>query len=100
MRANILLLITVLIGSFHTFGGPPVVTNVVALQRTGTKLVDIRYDVADGDGDPLKVRIEISNNGGTTYSVPATSLTGEIGAGITPGSGKLIVWNAGIDWDG
>jgi formylglycine-generating enzyme required for sulfatase activity len=82
------------------FAGPPVITNVVASQRTGTKLVDIHYDVADADGDPLKIRIEISNNGGTTYSVPANSITGDVGTGIAPGQNKLIVWNAGIDWDG
>ena len=49
----------------------PVVTNIVASQRSGTKLIDIRYDVLDADGDPLKIRIEISHNGGSTYSVPA-----------------------------
>src|SRR5436190_2212274 len=82
------------------FAGPPTVTNVVALQRTGTKLVDIRYDLSDPEGDLVKVRIEVSNDGGKTYSVPANSLTGDIGGGIIPGTNKLIVWNAGIDWDG
>lgn len=78
----------------------PVVTNVVAAQRSGTKLVDIRYDVYDADGDLLKVRIEVSHNGGTNYSVPAVSLIGDLGSNIGSGTNKLIVWNAGIDWDG
>jgi formylglycine-generating enzyme required for sulfatase activity len=78
----------------------PVVTNVVAAQRAGTKLVDIRYDVLDADGDPLKIRIEISHNGGTTYSVPANALSGDVGNNILPGTNKLIVWSAGVDWDG
>src|SRR4030095_16916340 len=78
----------------------PVVTNVVASQRSGTKLIDIRYDVFDADGDPLKIRIEISHKGGTNYSVPASHLIGDVGSNITPGTNKLIVWNAGIDWDG
>ena len=56
----------------------PVVTNVVASQRVGTKLIDIRYDVFDADGDPLKIRIEISHNSAANYSVPAITLTGDV----------------------
>ena len=79
---------------------PPVITNVRASQREGTKLVDIYYDAADADNDALKVRIEISDNDGMKYSVPAFTLTGDIGEGITPGTGKHIIWDAGTDWDG
>ena len=79
---------------------PPAITNVRASQREGTKLVDIYYDAADADGDLLKVRIEISDNDGAKYSVPAFTLTGDIGEGVAPGTGKHIVWDAGTDWDG
>ena len=79
---------------------PPAITNVRASQREGTKLVDIYYDAADADNDLLKVRVEISDNDGAKYSVPAFSLTGDIGEGIAPGTGKHIVWDAGTDWDG
>ena len=79
---------------------PPAITNVRASQCEGTKLVDIYYDAADADNDLLKVRIEISDNDGAKYSVPAFSLTGDIGEGIAPGTGKHIVWDAGTDWDG
>ena len=77
---------------------PPAVTNVVALQRAGTKLVDINYDVQDPDGDLLKVRVEVSDNDGHLYSVPAFSLTGDIGEGIASGTDKHIIWDAGVDW--
>ena len=79
---------------------PPEVANVRASQRDGTKLVDIYYDATDADGDLLKVRVEISDNDGAKYSVPAFSLTGDIGEGVSPGTGKHIVWDAGTDWDG
>ena len=79
---------------------PPEITNVTASQRSGTKLVDISYDVADADGDKVRIRVEISDNNGKVYSVPAFTFTGDIGEGITPGKGKKIVWDAGTDWDG
>lgn len=78
----------------------PEVTSVRAEQRPGTKIVDIHYDVTDEDGDLLRIRVEVSNNEGLTYSVPAFSFTGDIGDGIEPGEGKHIVWDAGVDWDG
>lgn len=78
----------------------PVVSNVTASQRSGTKIVDITYDVADADGDTLKIRVEVSDDAGVRYSIPAFSFTGAIGDNITPGTGKAIVWNAGVDWDG
>ena len=79
---------------------PPEITNVRAEQRADTKLVDVWYDAADADGDLLKIRIEVSDNDGVRYSVPAFSLTGDIGEGIAAGAGKHIVWDAGVDWDG
>ena len=79
---------------------PPEITNVRASQREGTKLVDIYYDAADADGDALKIRVEISDNDGAKYSVPALTFTGDIGEGIAPGKNKHIVWDAGTDWDG
>jgi sulfatase modifying factor 1 len=78
----------------------PVVTNVVASQQVSSKFVDIYYDVFDDDGDTLKIRVEISDNGGNLYSVPAFSFTGDIGEGITTGANKYILWDAGTDWDG
>lgn len=79
---------------------PPEVSNVRASQRANSKLVDIYYNATDADGDLLKVRVEISDNDGVKYSVPAFSLTGDIGEGIAPGNNKHIVWDAGTDWDG
>ena len=80
---------------------PPVVSNVRAAQRPGTKLVDIYYDVADPDSAALTVSVAVSTNGGAGYTLPATSFSGSgYGSGVTPGSNKQIVWNAGADWNG
>ncbi len=79
----------------------PVVTNVTSSQRTdGSKLVDIRYNLADADGDACTVTVQASSDGGATWTVPITAVSGAVGAGITPGVNKLIVWNCAVDLPG
>jgi len=91
-----LLLMTAAVAS----AADPVVSNVVAAQRAGTKVVDITYDVADADGDDLTVTVQVSNDGGATYTVPATHFSGDgYGADVSPGTGKKIAWDAGADWN-
>ena len=95
------MMLTVVMGfGMMAFATPPEISNVRASQREGTKLVDIYYDAADADGDLLKVRVEVSDNDGVKYSIPAKTFTGDIGEGVSPGEGKHIVWDAGTDWDG
>ncbi|MDM8008547.1 MAG: formylglycine-generating enzyme family protein [Phycisphaerae bacterium] len=79
----------------------PVVSNVTASQRTdGSKKVDIRYNLSDADGDACAVSVVVSNDGGATWTVPVTALTGAVGPGITAGTGKLIVWDSKVDLPG
>jgi len=79
----------------------PIVSNVVAGQCAETKLVDITYDLTDAENATLAVTIKISKDAGTTWDVPCTSVSGNgIGTAVTPGTGKLIVWDAGADWNG
>jgi formylglycine-generating enzyme required for sulfatase activity len=78
----------------------PVVSNVKVSQRPGTHKVDIRYDVADADGDALWITVKVSDNGGASYIVPAVGFSGDYHIVFQPGSGKHIVWDAGVDWGG
>lgn len=81
----------------------PEVTNVVASQRgDDSKLVDITYNLTDGDGDPCTVWVSVSDNGGVDWRVPARTFIGDgdIGMGVTPGAGKAVVWDAGADMPG
>jgi len=79
----------------------PVVSNVSASQRADdSKLVDIYYNLADADGDLCTVWVVISDNGGATWTVPAMTFTGAVGANIAPGIGKHVVWDAGKDVPG
>ncbi len=76
----------------------PVVSNLSAAQRAGTKLVDISYDVT-ADTPTVAVSLEISSDGGVIFDVPVAAVSGGIGADIAVGTGKTVTWNAGIDWD-
>jgi len=79
----------------------PVVSNVTVSQRTdGSKKVDIRYNLYDADGDKCTISVQVSSDGGSTWIVPAVSFTGDIGANISPGTGKLIIWDCGADLPG
>jgi formylglycine-generating enzyme required for sulfatase activity len=75
----------------------PVVSNVSARQRPGTMFVDITYDVYDADGDRLTITVQISDDDGRTWRVPARTFTGDVGPGVTSGTGKRVVWDAGAD---
>lgn len=76
----------------------PVVSNLTASQREGTKLVDISYDVT-AVTPTVTTSLRISSDSGATFEVPAVTLTGDIGADVTIGTGKTITWDAGSDWD-
>ena len=49
----------------------PQVTNVLAIQRPGTKLVDVTYDVYDADGHAMTVALYISPDGGGRGAIQA-----------------------------
>ena len=91
------LLVCLLVG-LPLWAVDPLVSNVRSVQRPGTRLVDITYDVADSDSPTVVVAVEVSADSGVTYTVPAESFTGDVGNGIKPGTGKKVVWDAKADW--
>lgn len=93
------LFFTSLLGWISPALAAPDVSNLTASQRAETKLVDIDYDLASPFGS-LAVSLEISSDGGATWTVPASSASGDVGASVAPGTGKAIVWDAGADWAG
>lgn len=79
----------------------PEVSRVRVAQRPDdSRLVNIRYDLTDADGDTCTIWISVSDNGGRTWAVPAQTVSGHFGGGVTPGYDKLIVWDAGTDMPG
>lgn len=77
----------------------PIVSNVVASQTAGTTDVSISYDVSDNTSTDLLIELDVSEDGGSTWAVADTSVTGAVGSGQTTGTGKIITWNAGTDFD-
>jgi len=98
LRLVLLRPFILLLFSLPVRAADPVVSNISAVQRAGTQLVDITYNVAADY--PLSVALQISSDAGATFTVPATTTSGAIGTGVTAGVGKLITWNAGTDWSG
>ncbi|MFC1719097.1 SUMF1/EgtB/PvdO family nonheme iron enzyme, partial [Candidatus Poribacteria bacterium] len=83
-----------------TVNHPPTVSNVRAVRRPGTRLVDITYDLFDPDDSQLLVVVSVSDDGGQTFSIPSASFTGDVGLSVAPGAGNQIVWDADADIPG
>lgn len=74
------------------------VSNVRASQQPSGE-VRVVYDL--GGTSPLYSRLEASLDGGTNWTVPVNSLSGNgIAVPVSAGLGKVIVWNAMADWPG
>jgi len=95
--ARLCLLVLALGALAGTAAAQPVLSNVRAVPRAGTKQVEVTYNLAHPAGRPSQVRLEASPDGGATYRA-VVGVTGAVGAGVTPGNNKLVVWNAGEDW--
>jgi hypothetical protein len=77
--------------------GAPLVSNVKFGMQSGTRLVDVTYDLSGGT---CSIGLSVSSDNGATFAVPVKSVTGAVGNGVTSGTGKRIVWDAGTDWPG
>jgi len=97
-----IVVFTVLLGisSSHLIAQnqPPVVENVIFTQQTdGSFIVNIYYDVNDPDGDAMTVTMEVSDDNGVTWNFACLQIGGDVGAGITSGTNKHIVWDFGTE---
>jgi hypothetical protein len=72
---------------------PPVITNVSCLADTVSKKVIVYYDLADNEGDDVEVIFRISADSGKTFIVNTDDVNLDVGYPVTPGAGKILVWN-------
>ena len=80
----------------------PQVSNISYSQRidqngSRTKLVDIQYDL-DGNRS-MYVEFFFSHDGGSTFPVICSAMSGDAGADMQAGSSKNATWDASVDWD-
>lgn len=78
----------------------PIVANVQAHQVPGTDQVRVTYDLEDGDSDLVTVTLRVSDNGGTTFEVPAFRCRGDVFKRVYPGPGKALWWDAHGEYPG
>ncbi len=74
------------------------VQNIHVSKRSSSQIVDITYDLQTVDGLAATISLYLSTDAGTTYPVQCHSVTGDVGAGIMPGVGRQIVWDAGSEF--
>ena len=80
----------------------PIVSNISYSQRVAqegnlTKLVDIQYDL-EGNRS-MFVEFFFSHDGGVTFPVACTQVSGDVGSGVYAGVDKNATWDASADWD-
>ena len=88
---------TVLLASVALGNSQPEVTNVTAVQRPHTALVDVTYDLFDADGDATHVTLWYSLDGGMSWDHQCQSVWGDVGDGVVSGEGLMAGWDAGTD---
>ena len=82
----------------YLYGHPGTsVADVVSSQEVDAgKLVNTNYRL-DAEEGTCNIAVRISDDGGETWEITPTAISGDIGEGIVPGPGKHIVWNPVID---
>mgnify|MGYP002640871658 CR=1 FL=1 len=77
---------------------PPEVTNVVAVQRPHTALIDLTFDVADADGDAVQISLWYSTDDGISWDQECLTASGDVGPDVAPATGLSATWDAGVDF--
>ncbi len=91
------VVLSLVLGAYTASAGRVTVTNVTAVQRSGAPVVDIAYDLLNPSGGLHGVTVEISTNGGVRYNIAATNFSGAVGANVSTGTHKEVVWFAAGD---
>lgn len=76
----------------------PMVSNLSVQQISGTHLVEISYDLADGDSQEAYIYVQGSSNSGSSWNLPMTHVRGHVGPGVAVGTGRKIIWDLRRDF--
>ena len=98
MKTRLLLLSIVSALALPAHAAPPVVSAVNASQQSGTKLVDITYNLALDTGQSAFVEMWFSPDNGLNFPIRCTDVNGSVDSNVTAGN-KTATWNAEADWN-
>jgi len=98
MKTRLLLLSLFSALALPAYAAPPVVTAVNASQQSGTKLVDITYNLALDPGQSAFVEMWFSPDNGLNFPIRCTDVNGSVDSNVTAGN-KTATWNAEADWN-
>lgn len=89
------IVLTCLLFSVLAGAQAPQVTEVTANQFGS--FVRIAYDLSGPADTPIAVSFAASNDGGQIFTLPLSEVYGDAGVGLSPGAGKVAIWDAGTD---
>jgi hypothetical protein len=69
----------------------------VRTERADAGVIRVVYDLPARRAATFSVALEASNDGGQTFAIRPRALTGDVGANVSPGTGKAIVWDSTKD---
>lgn len=78
-------------------GTDPQVTEISVAQQPGSGLVSVTYNLWTENGLPAAVSSVVSLDGGATWTVTPTTVTGSHGLSVSPGTGRSFIWDAEAD---
>ena len=100
-RAGVIMAVLLLSATLARAQGTQLlVSNVQAQQRQFAATWDVTYDLETVGDIAATVGLSLSTDSGATYPNLCATVTGDVGGGVLPGTGKHIVWNAGADFPG
>jgi hypothetical protein len=76
---------------------PSTLAPIVRTERAAAGVVRIVYDLSGAAGTLVTVSLEVSNDSGRTFDIVPRALAGDVGAGVSPGGEKTIVWDTTKD---
>lgn len=97
---GVLLLLCGLLGGLRAAPPEIEITHVTQARAGAAKVVTVQFRCRDLDGNPLKVALRVSADGGVSWNtVPVRMLSGDRGVTATATwRGGSLVWRAGLDW--
>jgi sulfatase modifying factor 1 len=73
------------------------VSHVQAALDPQTAKVDVWYRLETVDDGPVTVSLFLSTDSGATYPYLCETVSGDVGAGVLPGTSRHLVWDARVD---